>query len=160
MTPPDDRRPPLEEDDRDLEPQVMHVRVVNLNDFDIKDMFNGVEYTFRKKGFEPVSLPIDAAHHIFGWFPSYYDQQGNLHAPDSVEMRRHIMRRWGWNTPEMVSGDRGQMFYDNIKLQPIKYRMVPVEVDEQGAPIKNGRAPKSNKLMDAARDAAERSLNN
>jgi hypothetical protein len=145
----------------DDEPQVMQVRVVNLNDFDIKDMFNGIPYTFSANGLKPQSLPIDAANHIFGWFPTYRteDKDGNIHVhkPDPVEMKRHIMKRWGWNTPSMMEGSRGQMFYENIKLDPIKYRMVPIEVDEEGNPLKssNGRAPKTNKLMDAA---AERAL--
>ncbi|HWS65707.1 MAG TPA: hypothetical protein VN325_23355 [Steroidobacteraceae bacterium] len=142
------------QDEANDEPQVMHVRVINLNDFDIRDMFNGVPFVFKAGGREPKNIPIDAANHIFGWFPAYRDAQGDLREPDPVEMKRHIMRRWGWNTPDMVQGDRGQLFYENIKLQPIMYRMVPIEVDAEGQPMRNGgRAPKTNKLMDAAERA-------
>jgi hypothetical protein len=136
-------------EEEDTEPQVMNVRVVNLNDFDIPDMFNSVPFTFKAHGKSPAVIPVDAAHHIFGWFPPYRDQKGDWVEPDPVEMKRHIMRRWGWNTPAMIEGDRGQIFYDNIKIAPIVYRMVPIDLDNDGQPIKNGRAPKTNKLMDA-----------
>jgi hypothetical protein len=123
------------------QPQIMNVKVVNRNDFPISDRFDGVPYTFPEN--VPISLPIDAANHIFGWFPSV----------DLSNVERHVKKRMGWNTPEMVADGRADSFYKKIEITPILYRMVPVEVDEDGEPL-GKRAPKVNKTM-AAVDAAE-----
>lgn len=119
-------QPQLPPEDQD--PQVMQVKVVNRNDFMIRDMFDGVPYEFEPN--KPTSVPIDAAHHIFGWWPPYTDQEGNRHEVDQKDMKRHIMKRFGWNTPAMQAGGKADMFYEALVIQPIIYRMVPVEVDD------------------------------
>jgi hypothetical protein len=125
------------------QPQIMNVKIVNRNDFNISDRFDGVPYVFESN--RPISLPIDAANHIFGWFPG----------ADPVAVRRHMQKRFGWNTPDMVREGQNERFVDAIEITPILYRMVPVEIDEEGEPVSpSKRAPKVNRMMAAVDDAA------
>lgn len=130
--------------DQELDqPQIMNVKIVNRNDFEIADRFDGVPYVFAPN--HPVSVPIDAANHIFGYFPGV----------EKEIVRRHCQKRFGWNTPSMVQEGQHNRFFDAIEITPIMYRMVAVEVDEDGEePVSpaNGRprAPKTNRLMEAA----------
>jgi hypothetical protein len=132
-------------ENNDLEPEVMAIRVINNNDFTISDRFDGVPYIFEKDG-KPLSIPIDAAFHIFGWHREV----------DPAAMKNYVMKRFGWNTPSMIQEGRNELFYASLQFQPIMYRMVPVEVDPQGVPLKKERSPKPNRLMDAVdeREAA------
>jgi hypothetical protein len=127
-------------------PQVMNVKIVNRNDFVITDRFDGVPYVFEPN--RPVSVPIDAANHIFGWYPG----------ADPALVKRHVQKRFGWNTPAMESSGQNNRFFGNIEITPILYRMVPVEVDESGEAIEPTdsakRAPKVNKMMAAADERA------
>lgn len=130
------------------EPQIMNVKIVNRNDFPISDRFDGVPYVFETN--HPVSVPIDAANHIFGWFPGV----------EKEVVRRHCQKRFGWNTPSMVQEGQHNRFFDAIEITAILYRMVAVEVDDQvddqeaepESPAK-GRAPKTNRLMQSANTA-------
>ncbi len=130
--------------DSELEqPRIGHVMVVNHNDFPISDRFDGVPYIFEQD--KPLSIPIDAANHIFGWYPGV----------DQEIVRRHVQKRLGWNTPDMVKEGAHNRFFNKIELRPISYRMVPIEVDEDGNPL----APKKkyvNKLAAAADEAGAR----
>lgn len=122
----------------------MNVKVINRNDFPITDRFDGVPYVFPPN--TPVSIPIDAAHHIFGW------HQG----VDMMLVQRHVQKRLGWNTPDMEKDGRASRFFENLEIAPILYRMVEVEVDAEGEVVSPSdtspkpRAPKTNKLMEAA----------
>lgn len=157
-------QPPEMLPDDEIEPQVMSVKIINRNDFVIRDMFDGVPYEFEPN--RPKAIPIDAANHIFGWFPKWTDAEGKEHEPDPVEMKRHIQRRFGWNTPDMVKTGQNNLFYGGLEIIPIMYRMVPVEVpQDQPAPVMSERtaqeiartrAPKRNALMEAAAEAAAR----
>jgi hypothetical protein len=119
------------ENDNDLEPEIMAIRVINSNDFQISDRFDGVPYTFEKGG-KATSIPIDAAFHIFGWHREV----------DPKVMKNYVMKRFGWNTPDMLKNGRADLFYDALKFQPIMYRMVPVELDDDGTPLKPVARPK------------------
>jgi len=119
------------------EPQVMAVRVINKNDFPIRDMFDGVPYVFEPN--KPVNIPPDAANHIFAWFQPYDDEDGHHHEPDPARMKAHVQKRFGWNTPSLVQDSRADFFYRNLVVQPIVYRMVPMEIEE---PAPRGRAGK------------------
>jgi len=105
-------------------PQVINVKVVNRNTFTVMDRFDGVPYVFPEN--KAVSVPIEAANHIFGWYPGV----------NREEMRRHVQRRMGWNTPEMVKSNQHDKFFDAIDIAPITYRMIPIEVDENGDEVK------------------------
>lgn len=141
-----------------LEPQVLSLRVINMNPFRIVDRFDGTVFEFLPN--IPKDVPVDAARHIFGWYPSFTDADGNLHEVDPVAMKLHCQRRFGWNTPSMVEGGGSDLFYENLHFRPIMYHMVPVLLDEQddleAEPVKGpgGRAPKVNKVL-AAADAAK-----
>jgi hypothetical protein len=127
----------------DLEPQIMAVKIINHNDFPIIDRFDGVPYKFESN--VALNVPIDAVHHIFGWHPHV----------DPSEMERHCIKRFGWNTPKMQEEGRGRLFFSKIELQPIRYRMVPIEVDDEGKPLHEPK-PRVNKVMAAAAEAAAR----
>lgn len=133
-----------ESQERELDqPQIMNVKIVNRNDFPISDRFDGVPYVFESN--HPVSVPIDAANHIFGWFPGV----------DPEIVKRHVQKRFGWNTPAMVAEGQHNRFFGAIEITPILYRMVAVELDDEGReldPVSPAvrRAPKVNRLMEAA----------
>jgi hypothetical protein len=103
------------------QPQVMNVKVVNRNDFPITDMFDGVPYTFKAHGEKAEPLPIDAANHIFGWYPGI----------PQADLKRHVQKRMGWNTPDMQKNGKDEKFFNNLEITPIIYRMVPVEIDPE-----------------------------
>lgn len=133
----------------DLEPQVMKVKVINRNEWTISDMFDGVPYDFPSN--VAISIPIDAAYHIFGWHPEV----------DRKAMRAYCQKRFGWNTPAMQQGSKGDLFFDRLTIEPIYYRMieVPAEQAQETAPqqeIIPPRAPRLNKMMAAAEEAAGR----
>lgn len=157
---------PMPVDEDITTPQTMAVRVVNHNTFMMEDRFDGTLYQFPPD--RPVQLPIDAAHHIFGWFPAWTDQDGREHKPDERAVRLHVQRRFGWNTPGMeVQAD---IFFEHISIQPVVYRLVPVTQEEeteadveqlmQTKPLspramqEQPRKPRSNKVMEAAAYAA------
>jgi hypothetical protein len=131
-------------ENNDQEPEIMAIRVINSNDFTISDRFDGVPYTFEPQ--VPLAVPVDAAFHIFGWHREF----------DPAVMKNYVMKRFGWNTPNMIDGGRAELFYSLLKFQPIMYRMVPVEVDGNGVPVAKPRAPKANRLMESTteREAA------
>lgn len=142
-------------DQGDLEPQVMSVKVTNRNDFLIRDMFDGVPYEFHPN--KPLAVPIDAANHIFGWWPPYTDDEGKQHSVDPAAMKAHVIKRFGWNTPAMQTSGSAELFYNRLVITPMIYRMVPVEVQPEDQAVEPApRAPKSNKLMAAAAEAAAR----
>jgi hypothetical protein len=116
---------------------MMMVEVVNRNGFVLRDMFDGVPYTFRPN--EQLSIPPQVAHHIFGW------------PGDGETMRLHTCRRFGWNTPEHLERDRNRphdmrsvadIYFENIDVKTVEYDMVK-------------REPK-NVLMPEDSDVAER----
>jgi hypothetical protein len=123
-------------------PQIMNVKVTNHNDFQITDMFDGVPYVFKTD--EPIAIPIDAANHIFGWFPGV----------DQATLRRHVQRRMGWNTPEMEKSGKHNKFFAALEITPIIYRMVPVDLDPKT--MMPPRPPKPNKLMQAVSESEAR----
>jgi hypothetical protein len=142
------------------QPQVMNVKVVNRNDFMITDMFDGVPYTFEPG--KAMSVPIDAANHIFGWYPGV----------PPADLKRHVQKRMGWNTPEMEKNGQHNKFFSNLEITPIVYRMVPVEIDpetglemgkdEHGldayarGTVNKARAEKHNKMLAAVDEANAR----
>jgi hypothetical protein len=100
-------------------PRILHVRVINKNDFPITDMYDSVPYTFVPN--MPVTIPVDAAAHIFGWWEGC----------DPAVMKRHCQKRFGWNTPEMQSANQHEEFYKRLELKPMLYRLVPMQVAEE-----------------------------
>ena len=102
------------------------VKVINRNGFALPvDYFDGVPYKFPAG--EPQSIPADAAAHFFG-YPAPRDQ-----------MKLHTCRRYGWNTPEMITpGPDGttqaDRYFDKLELKPVIYELVEKK-DDPTAPI-------------------------
>jgi hypothetical protein len=90
------------------DPQIHRLRVINRNEFIIRDRYDGVPYNFVPD--EYVDLPLDAAQHILG-YPAERDV-----------MNLHMAKRWGWNRPEHVVIDphtkkmKFQELADNIRI--------------------------------------------
>ena len=120
--------------DRDLEARPLeriHVRVVNRNDFPITDRYDGVVYKFEPadqssaeargpdKKEHSVTIPAEAANHIFGWTPTATHD----------EMFMHFQRRSGWNTPAYADG-KGERFFKRIEITSVTYRLVEVATHE------------------------------
>lgn len=125
------------------------VRVVNKNDFEIVDRFDGVPFTFEPN--KPVTIPPDAANHIFGW----------AHGATEDEMLVYCQKRHGWNTPQAIKAGDHLKFFHNIEMKPVRFRMVEVAEDEDSLPTiaEPPRAPRKqtgNKLMQAANEAEAR----
>ena len=91
-------------------------KVTNTNDFDIADMYDGVPYKFLAKGKNSVPLDAMAALHIFGW----------TEGGDPAEWRRHTQKRFGWNTAEMLKDGKHDRFFDRLKFDTVRYRLVEV----------------------------------
>ncbi len=64
---------------------IQKIRVVNRNDFTIRDRYDGVPYVFEPG--KAVDLPPEVAEHILG-YPG-----------EAEDMWRHMSKRWGWNLP-------------------------------------------------------------
>jgi hypothetical protein len=130
--------------DNEFAPQIMQVRVTNGNAFDINDRFDGVPYNFPKM--TPVDIPVDAAHHIFGWFDGI----------DRDAMRLHCQRRFGWNTPERITDGSASLFFDQLHIAPIRFRLVQVAEDDPEPPVvqKDTQKKYTNKLMASADERA------
>ena len=96
------------------------VRVINHNDFPIKDRYDGVPYIFETNIAKDISPA--AASHFFGW-------------PGEREDRNfHIIRRLGWNSIAYLEAQpdrrtKAEILCDNIEIQTITYDIVPRLLD-------------------------------
>lgn len=101
------------------------LRVINRNDFTIRDRYDGVPYVFEPN--VSVDLSLEAARHIIG-YPAERDV-----------MNLHMAKRWGWNRPEHVVIDpltRMMKFQEyatnvHIKVETFEIRRV---VDSDALP--------------------------
>jgi hypothetical protein len=98
-------------------PTVMMVEVINHNDFNISDMFNGIPVGFPKE--TPVPVSPEIALHCFGY-------PGEL-----TDRALHMAKRYGWSgreylKPEGLGG--GPPLYEvlasKIEIRPIYYDLV------------------------------------
>ena len=107
------------------EPQVRikYVRVTNLGEVMFHDRHNGVPVKIQPG--ESKNITLEPAAHIFGWKPDV--------EPDV--MFRHIQKRQGWNTVDMLKVDpatglsQAQANFSRLKIEPVMYRLVEVERD-------------------------------
>jgi hypothetical protein len=44
-------------------------------------------------------------------------------------MVRHIQKRFGWNTPDMIRSGASNKFVRELDINPVIYKLVPVEED-------------------------------
>lgn len=123
----------------DQELMVGSVRVVNGNDFTIKDMFDGVPFTFDPG--KAVTIPTDAANHIFGWRSL---MEGESPANLTDEMLVYCQKRHGWNTPEVVRSGNHQKWFGKLEFKPVRFRLVEVNDDEEES-LPNMLAPPEGK---------------
>jgi len=119
--------------DYPADPQIRRLRVINRNDFTIRDRYDGVPYEFRPD--EYVDMPLDAAAHILGY-------------PGEAEHRAlHMAKRWGWNRPEhvQINPDTRKMKFQElaenieVSVETFEIRRVvdpraPVNLDDPAAP--------------------------
>jgi hypothetical protein len=94
------------------------VRVTNHNTFEepITDAHDGVAYTFAQG--RPVSIPLTAAEHIFGF------KDG---AADFI----HVQRRFGWNVKGQTL-EHAREWFNNLMVERIVLRQfeIPPSVSE------------------------------
>lgn len=104
------------------------VRVTNQNDFTIDDRFDGTHYVFETG--KKVSVPFDAACHIFGI------EHPEQVKEDKDQLLNFVSRRWGWNTPEIIKDKEHIKRFKNIKMELISYKVVEQghDEDEDGLP--------------------------
>lgn len=131
--------------DRSVAQPAPQVRVTNRNEFDIEDRHDGVPYEFpgrtyakddvnkEKPIYKPVTIPPDAAAHIFG-----YGLFGDL--PPKEQLRAlfdHIIKRFGWNVRE--NEGRAREWFRNLEIRPVMYVIQEVSQDEEGARGQRGK---------------------
>ena len=98
------------------EPAVMMVEVTNRNDFEIRDMYDGVPIVFPVN--ESVTISPAQAMHCFG-YPG-----------EDADRAVHMARRYGWGGREnlaWVPGTRTPIFAEfalKVELKPIYYDLV------------------------------------
>jgi hypothetical protein len=100
-------------------------KVTNTNDFDIADMYDGVPYVFKARGKDPVPLDPMAALHIFGW-----TADGTREA-----WKIHTQKRWGWNTIDLVKSGKADLFFERMKFETVRYRLVEVVDNGEDKPV-------------------------
>jgi hypothetical protein len=119
------------------------VKVLNKNDFVMRDRFDGSPYTFQSN--VPEAIPPQAAAHFFGW-------------PGEPElMKAHTCRRFGWNRPEHIGADKtkpagellADLYWSNIVIETVTFSVVaddpnsplPDIGDEDGSMTEGAAAP-------------------
>lgn len=103
----------------------INVRVTNKNPESYSDSCNGIHYTFTG-GSKTVSIPLEAAQHIFGY---------DVKRSDEKAMFDHVCKRWGWNTPDNVKEGfkKIQAIWANLTFTPVAVRMTEVPVIDTAA---------------------------
>jgi hypothetical protein len=132
---------------------MMMVEVVNRNGFTIRDMFDGVPYTFRPN--QPLSIPPQVANHLFGW------------PGEGEQMRLHTCRRLGWNTAEHMERDKNRphdlrsvadIYFENIDIKTVEYDMVKRERSSSDVPMPEDSELAERPEMDARAEAGDRPM--
>jgi hypothetical protein len=98
---------------------ITQVRVTNRNKFDIEDMYDGIAYNMKSN--TPISMPYEAACHIFG---------ADFSQGDSAREQafKHVQRRWGWNRTDRLKQARDH--FDRIEFEVTKMVMVEQKMEE------------------------------
>lgn len=103
----------------DTDKRIINVRITNNNTEDFTDSYNGKDFVF--KSGKTTSIPLEAAHHLFGYSVKGCDERVMFH---------HVCKRWGWNTPENVKSnfDSVKKIWSNFEFTPVAVRMTEVPV--------------------------------
>lgn len=103
--------------------EVFYVKIINNNDFPITDHYAGAEYVM-----EPgrvCQMPFEAAAHIFG-----------ISNPDDLMNEKivldYLMRRWGWNRPDIIKENKHKEWFKKIKISIASYAMVEIDHTHDG----------------------------
>lgn len=136
------------------------IKVTNKNNFDIRDYFDGIPYTFAED--TPINVPLDAMEHIFG-----------VHFPaDEAILKSHewrqeaflaVSRRWGWNSHDQDKLAANRKTFNNIIFTPIIMQQVELvakandmpEPREQKSVSKGGKFKPRADAIDTAEETSE-----
>jgi hypothetical protein len=116
--------------------RVHYVRVVNNLPMDFTDRYDGVPVKIPAGKSE--NLPLDMAGHFFGY---------THHGIEKAVLFRHTAKRQGWNTPEFAKLDpdtgktKAEAYFDMLRLEPVIYKMVPVEPSDPATPVPADTGP-------------------
>lgn len=94
-----------------------YVKVLNKNDFPIKDHFDGVEYVFMPG--KKTTIPFYIASHFLG-----IQTPEEIH--DMGKISKFISKRWGWNRAE-IGMSREAELCNNIVLDVAHFEMREIE---------------------------------
>lgn len=107
------------------------VKVINHNDFDLEDRYDGVPYVVKANG--KLNIPYEAACHIFGvdFAP---DEAGQVDANLRKNIFQHLERRWGWNRTSANGSSKA--IFEKIEFNLIAMTLVEnnVDLEELGEP--------------------------
>lgn len=100
-------------------PRVQFFEVVNNNDFEIRDMYDGVPIVFPKG--EKVDISPEIALHCFGW------------PGEDQDRAEHMARRYGWSGRDYLRPEgpnnalpRYAVLSALVTITPVYYTMVRV----------------------------------
>jgi hypothetical protein len=110
--------------DQPQERRIMNVKVRNDNGETFTDEFSGKTYVFAAG--KTISLPLEAAKHIFGY---------NVKGADDRTMFDHVCKRWGWNTPANVTKGFQEIkeIWSKFTFTPVVLKMVEVPAIDTAA---------------------------
>jgi hypothetical protein len=106
---------------------VQFVKVKNGNSFTIKDLFDGVPYTFLAGKTE--TIPADAAEHMFGYTENC----------DMEKLYHFMVQRHGWNTYKVKDEDARE-YVNKFSFTPVAARLV-METTDSGTVSTSDPAP-------------------
>lgn len=97
------------------------IKVLNKNDFEIVDYFDGIAYRFAPN--VAVNVPPEAARHIFG-----VDFLGDVAVCASPELRSQVFnflqKRWGWNSVKADKVEEAKKLFENLVFTPVVFKLV------------------------------------
>lgn len=95
--------------------EIKYVRVTNRNPFELVDHYDNRPYRFPAG--QPMTIPLDAAAHIFGFTATATEEATRL----------HCIKRFGFNRPEVLAVQGHDLFWENLEIAPVVMRMIEVE---------------------------------
>lgn len=124
----------------------LQVKVTNGNDFELPDMFDGIQYVIPANG--NLNIPYEAACHIFGVDFSPNDS-GALSSDLRKDAFNHVERRWGWNRSFLKDKnesvhkirDSAKEAFDKISFEVVTMQMVERSITSDGLASPRASAP-------------------
>lgn len=104
------------------------IKVLNKNDFEIVDYFDGIAYKFEPN--VALNVPPEASRHIFGT-----DFPGDVAECEAKEFRAQIFnflqKRWGWNSSKPEKVEDAKTLFANLTFTPVVFKLVETTASDE-----------------------------